>query len=248
MPQLSPIRVIRRTRLWMPGVVLVAALILLGLAAVKGHTAGQLETRGAIAEALVLGKEQRTSRDSDGNTTTTYYLSYRFTSEAGVTVERRASVARSFWTARREGATFPVRYVENRPRTHELRPGATREEADNLRRMGLAALAGAAALTAWFGTRALPLIRALIGGSRRRAVVIGHVEKPHRRPNSGGRYGRIRWRDETGVEGLSGWVPMLEVASHPVGSRITLIVDAASGRAWWDEEYGDDTVGLLQRG
>lgn len=248
MPNVSPIRVIRTTRLWMPLVVLALALILFGMSAGKGRTAHQLETRGEIAEAQVLRKERRQSTDSDGNRKVTYHVTYRFAPLEGAAVQRRAKVGSRFYNAVREGGTFRLRYVADKPAVHELQIGATRAEARATRAHGLMALAGAGVLGLWFGARALPLVRAIARGQVRQARVTGHVEKPSRRKETGGRYGRIRWRDETGEEGESGWVPMLDVAGHPVGSPITVIVDPSTGRSWWEEEFGDDTVGVLQRG
>ena len=248
MPHVSPIRLIRKTRLWMPLVVLMLSLTLFGIGGAKAYRAQQFETHGLLAEAEVLRKERRETRDSDDNLKVSYHVTYRFDPLEGAAVQRRTEVGARFYNSVREGGTFTVRYLPDRPRTHEMSVGATREESAQMAGLGLLAIVGAAGLGLFYGGRAVPLMRALARGPTRRAEVIGHVEKPRRRKNTGGRYGRIRWRDEAGVEGESGWVPMLDVASHPVGCRITVIVDPRSGRSWWEEELADDTVALLQRG
>lgn len=249
MPHVSPIRVIRKTRLWLPLVVLMLALVLFGVGGAKAYRAYQFETHGVTAEASVTRKERRERRDSDGNRRITLFVTYSYLPQGGGgLVSRRAEVGSRFYNSVREGGSFTVRYLPDRPRTHEMGVGATRQEATETAGLGLLALMGAGGLGLFFGARAVPLMRALARGQVRRAEVIVHVEKPRRRKKTGGRYGKLRWRDETGAEGESGWVPMLDVASHPVGSRITVLVDPRSGRSWWEEELADDTVGLLQRG
>jgi hypothetical protein len=248
MPQVSPIRVIRTTRLWIPLAALLTALGLFGVSGIKGWSAHQYETRGELAQALVLRKERRETRDSDGNRKVSYHVSYRYETAGGETLQRRRQVRRSFYDSVSEGRSFALRYLPDRPTRHEFPVGATRAEAGEFRSYGLLALAATGALGLWFGLRALPLVRALAGGRLRQARVTGHVEKPARRKETGGRYGRVRWVDETGAEGESGWVPMLDVVSHPVGSRIRVVVDPATGRTWWEEEFADDMIAELQRG
>ena len=249
MPHVSPIRVIRKTRLWLPLVVLMLALVLFGVGGAKAYRAYQFETHGVLAEATVTRKERRERRDSDGNLKITLFVSYSYLPLGGVgLVSRRVEVGSRFYNSVREGGSFTVRYLPDRPRTHEMGVGATRQSAEETAGLGLLALVGAGGLGLFFGGRAVPLMRALSRGQVRRAEVIAHVAKPSRRKDTGGRYGKVRWRDETGAEGESGWVPMLDVASHPVGCRITVLVDPRSGRTWWEEELADDTVGLFQRG
>lgn len=248
MAHVSPIRVIRRTRAYLPIVVLTVAVILLGISATKARQAHLLETEGVTGEATVVRKERRVSRDSDGNETVRLYVSYRFTPAAGATISKRLRVGSRFYNSVREGQRIPVRYVPDRPSVHEIDIGGTRRDAENMLMMGGAALAGAGGLAVWIAKSWMPLFRAIFRGSERPARVVGHIQKPSRRKETGGRYGKIVWRDETGVEGTSGYVPMLDVVSHPVGSRIMLIVDPTTGQCYWDEEFGDDTVALLQRG
>lgn len=248
MAHVSPIRAVRATRLWLPVLVLLGALGLFAVAGKTARSAHLLEVYGETTMAEVLEKETRERRNSDGNPEIDHYVTYRFEPVEGAAVQRRAKVSPRFYRAVETGGSFPLRYVRHDPAVHEREIGTTRADADRWRALAWTALAAAVLGGAWLGGRALPLLRAVAGGNTRRAVVTGHVEKPQRRKTSGGRYGRIRWRDETGTEGQSGWVPMLDVAGHPVGSRITLIVDPASGRSWWEEEFADDAVKLLQRG
>ena len=248
MAHVSPIRVIRRTRAYLPIVVLTVAAILLGIGAVKAWQAHLLETEGITGQAEVVRKERRVSRDSDGNQTVRYYVSYRFTPQATGPISRRVRVGLRFYNTVREGQWTPVRYLPERPSVHEIDIGGTRRESNNMLMLGSAGLAGAVGLVVWIAGKWMPLFRAIFRGSERPARVIDHIRKPSRRKETGGRYGKVVWRDEAGVEGTSGWVPMLYVVSHPVGSRIMLIVDPSTGRAYWEEEFGDDTVKLLQRG
>ena len=241
MPHVPPIRLLRQSRLWLPGAALVVALIVLAVSWTTARSAQQFEARGALAEAVVLGRETRQRRDSDGNTRTIYRVAYAFTPAEGDPVQAEREVSFGFYSTLGEGDRFVLRYLPDRPERHELRPGETREEAHQLRLIGLVALGVTLAMAAWLGLAAAPMLRAVAAGQMRRATVTAHVVRPGRKADSGGRYGRIRWRDETGAEGQSGYVPMLEVTSHPVGAPIRVIVDPATGRSWWEEELtGDD--------
>lgn len=238
-PHVSPIRLLRHSRLWMPAAALGFALLVLAVSWTTARSAHQFETRGALAEATVLARETRTEHDSDGNSRTSYHLAYEFHPAEGPAIRMRREVSYSFYSAVTEGDRFTLRYLPDRPRRHELRPGETRTEAEQLRLVGLGALAFTLAMAAWLGLAALPMLRAVAGRQSRRATVTAHVLRPGRRLETGGRYGRIRWRDETGAEGESGLVPMLEVASHPVGTPIRVIIDPGTGRSWWEEELID---------
>jgi len=242
----SPFRIVLKTHVWVPLVLLSLAMIFGGIAGLAARTAAALETSGLIAQASVTDKERRESRDSEGRTRVSYYVSYAFVAASGERVAARPKVGPGFYGSVRVGGSFPVRYLPARPSTHEYQIGSYRSRSDS--NLGFAALALVAAVAsgAWLFLRAAPLFRALRGGSARRAVVTGHLEKPRKR-YSGQRKGRLQWRDETGAEGISGPVPMLDVASHPVGSRITVLVDGRSGRAYWEEELaggGDGMAGL----
>lgn len=248
MAHVSPIRVIRRTWAWLPLAVLTIMLILFGVAGYKGWEAKQLETRGITGTATILGTERRVSEDSDGRRTYRYYARYSFMTVDGERIVQRRRISAGFYHRLRQGQEVPVRYVEGRPGIHEIEIGATRRAAERSRLMGYGAAVIAAGLAAWVGWRWQGLARALMWGETRQARIVRHIEKPTRRKETGGRYGRIVWVDSTGAEGMSGYVPMLDVVSHPVGCRISVIIDPRSGKGFWDEEFGDDTVGLLQRG
>lgn len=246
----SPFQVMKKTNLWSVPVLLALALIFGGISYMASRTALALETRGIVTEGTITGKERRESRDSEGNRTVRYYVSYRFQPSTGPVIARRVRTSLSYYNSVSQGQTIRVRYLPDRPATHEFRIGSTRARADDNRNYAFLALAAAIGAGVFFGTRAAPLLRALTAGETRRAVVTAHVEKPRRR-NTGARKGRIVWRDETGQEGTSGPVPMLDVRGHPVGCRIRVVVDRMSGRTWWEEELAggaDGMAGLTDTG
>ena len=243
MHHVSPLRLIRLTRAWLPLAVLVVALALFAVSWGKARTAHLLDAYGEIAVAEVLDKDVRITEDADGNRRTTYRLRYRFLPVEGPEVERRAAVDRAMYDRLAVGDGFELRYVRHDPEVHELAVGAARAEAGRLRLAGWAMLAVAAGMAAWVAQGGGPLVRALLRGTTRTAVVTAHEARPQRKASTGARHGRLHWRDETGADGVSGWLPMLTVAGQPLGSRITVIVDVPSGRAWWDEELDPDGGG-----
>ena len=248
MPHVSPIRVVRKTRLWVPALALVVALVVLVVGVGMWRTAQQLETRGVAAEAVVLSRDIREREDDDGRTRISYSLTYRFQPAEGPPLQRRRDVSRAFFNSVAVGDVLTIRHLPERASVHELQIGETRARAQEVLGVGIIALVLAVAMALWLGMAAQPLLRALAGGRVRQARVTAHVTMRGRRAETGRRYGRIRWRDETGAEGESGTVPMLEVVSHPVGSRVRILIDPMTGRGWWEEELTDDNPNLWQRG
>lgn len=240
----SPFKLVRKTRAWWPVVPLVFALILGGLSMVQARKATLLETQGVVTVAEVLDRERRETRDSEGNRTVRYYVTYRFQPDAGPEIRRRVRVSSRFYSSVAVGRLIDVRYVSGDPATHEYEIGATRADAEAKRWMAAAALSAAVALAVWLYASAAPMLRALIAGEVRRARVTEHLVNS-RRGKSGGRYGRIRWIDETGASGESGKVPMLDVAGHPVGCRIMVVVDRKTGRGFWEEELAAGDTGIV---
>lgn len=242
----SPFRIVMKTHAWVPLVLVSLAIIFALIAGLAGRTASALETTGVVTQATVTGKERRERRDSEGRTRVSHYVAYSFVAGAGQRVSARPRVDRAFFNSVQQGGSFPLRYLPTRPSTHEYRIGSYRSRSDTNWFWAALALVAALASAGWLATQSAPLLRALRGGTARRAVVTGHVSKPRKR-YTGKRKGRLRWRDETGAEGISGLVPMLDVVGHPVGSRITVLVDSRSGRAYWEEELaggGDGMAGL----
>lgn len=239
----APFRIVKKTNLWMPVVALMVALVCSGMSAMKARNASLLEEFGVIVQGVVTDRERRESRDSDGDVTVSYYVSYRFSAE-GQVLSYRKKVGSGFYSAVRVDQAIPIRYLPDRPTLHEYQIGSYRREATEL--AGFAGLAGVvmAGLLVWIAARSGPLFRALRGGEVRLAEVTEHVRKPGR-GKSGGRYGRLRWRDERGDEGVSGVVPMLDVVSHPVGTRIRVVIDPKTRRGYWEEELAGGGDGMV---
>jgi len=239
----SPFQVMKKTYLWTVPVLLSLALIFGGISFMSARTAQALETRGIIVDGTITNRERRESRDSDGNRTVRYYVSYRFSPLQGPTISRRVRTNASYYNTVQIGQRIAIRYLPDRPQTHEFRIGSYRWRAEDNRTYALLALFAAVAAGLYFGIKAAPLLRALSLGETRRAVVIRHIEKPRMR-NTGARKGRIVWRDEAGQEGTSGPVRMVEVRGHPVGTRISVVVDRISGQGWWEEELAGGSDGM----
>ena len=239
----APLKVVKKTKIWMPIVALSIAMIFAGISAMKLRNAALLDEFGMIAQGLVTDRERRETRDSDGNVDVDYYVSYRF-SAGGEVYERRVNTGRSFYSRVRENQQIPIRYYPDRPALHEYDIGSYRREASEAAFFSGAGGLGTIALAIWVAVRSGPLFRALQRGDVRRAEVVAHVVKP-KRGKSGGRYGRIQWRDEQGQDGTSGIVPMLDVVSHPVGTRIRVVIDPKTGKAYWEEELAGGGDGMV---
>lgn len=239
----APLKIVRKTNLWMPVVALILAMICAGMSAMKARNASLLEEFGVMAQATVTNRERRESRDSDGDVTVRYYVSYRYAA-GGEVLSYRKKVGSRFYNSVRIDQSIPIRYFPDRPTLHEYEIGSYRRAATEL--AGFAGVAGVvmAGLVVWIAARSGPLFRALKGGEVLHARVIAHVQKPGR-GKSGGRYGRLRWRDERGHEGQSGLVPMLDVVSHPVGTRIRVVIDPKSRRGYWEEELAGGGDGMV---
>jgi len=239
----APLKVIKKTNLWMPAVALVLALIFGGISVNNGRNATLLENHGVLTQGLVTGRERRETRDSDGNRSVDYYVSYRF-SAGGRDYARRVEVRYAFYASVRENQPLTIRYHAERPSLHEYDIGSYRRAASEAAGFSGLGVLAAIGLLVWIARRSGALFRALRRGEVRRAEVVAHVTKP-RRGASGGRYGRLRWRDEQGQEGTSGIVPMLDVVSHPVGSRISVVIDPKSGKGYWEEELAGGGDGMV---
>lgn len=236
----APLKVVKKTGLWMPVVALTIALICAGVSGMKARNAAQLEQFGVTTTGVVTNRERRESTDSEGRRQVRYYVSYRFVG-AGQTISRRVRVNLRYYNSVSVNQPIPIRYHPQRPRLHEYNIGSNRRDATMM--AGFSGLGGAATLglVIWVFLKSGPLFRALKLGEVRQATVLEHIAKGRRR-NSGRRKGRLRWRDDQGAVGVSGTVPMLDVVSHPVGSRIRVVIDPRTGRGYWEEELagGDD--------
>jgi len=239
----APLQIVKKTGLWLPIVALTVALIFAGISAMKANSAAKLEEFGVMTEGIITDRERRESRDSDGNVTIEYYVSYRFSAN-GQEYARQVNTGYTYYASVRPGQAIPIRYYTERPALHEYDIGSFRREASEM--AGMAWLGGfvAIGLSVWVALRSGPLFRALRRGEVRRAEVVEHIAKP-KRGKSGGRYGRLRWRDEGGNDGTSGIVPMLDVVSHPVGSRINVVIDPKTGRGYWEEELAGGGDGMV---
>lgn len=227
----------------MPIVALALALIFSGVSGLKARNATLLEDFGVTTQGLVTNRERRETRDSDGNRKVSYYVSYSYPA-GGRVYRNRVKVNASFYNRVRIDQPITIRYYPDRPTLHEYDIGSYRRESQTMAGFAGLSVAGAVGLGIWIFIKSGPLFRALKFGQVRQAEVTEHVSKTQR-GKSGGRYGRLRWRDEAGQEGISGVVPMLDVVSHPVGSRIRVVVDPRSGRTYWEEELAGGADGMV---
>jgi hypothetical protein len=106
-----------------------AVWLVVGLGFLAGGVATyRLEERyraeGELTEAVVLTKSMdRARRGSGGRRSTSYHVTYRFTTPDGRTVEGRDSVGAATWDALEERGPVRVRYLRGSPGTSRLEGG-----------------------------------------------------------------------------------------------------------------------------
>jgi len=78
--------------------------------------------RDAVTEQAELVAKSLTSATRDGNSSTRYLVTYRFTAPGGDVLEQTEQIPLEDWEALAEGDTFAVRYLSSDPTTVRMRP------------------------------------------------------------------------------------------------------------------------------
>lgn len=182
---------------------LIAGIVLLALttfSAINLRIADRLDADGRFARAVVVDREMVQSTDSDGDTTYSHYLTFRFKTEDGGRTQR-VRVGSDYYSDALVGDERVIRYLRGDPATLETEVGAYRRVGTVLRWIGLAfGIAGL--VTLWsFGQAANRAIRARRDGEKRRAVVTEIRDTAVRVNNR--RQARLIWREEDGRTGRS---------------------------------------------
>ncbi len=220
---------------WVCLVAGVALLVLTGISASRLYMADRLDAGGGYSAAVVTGKRFEQSTDSDGDTSTTYYVTFTYKGGAagGQTVE--TSVGSGFYDDVGLQDRRVIRYLREEPTVIEYAPGRYRRIGNILRYIGLGVgLLGLSAL--WLlGQQTNRAIRARRDGDRRIAKVMDirgtGVEVNDRQQ------ARLVWREDDGKTGQSLMRDEAELRSlYKTGDRI--VVFRLGRYAVWEGDVG----------
>jgi hypothetical protein len=227
-------RLFVRHWLWVPLIPLLAGVIFSLIGWVVIAEANRLERDGVDTVATVTARDIRTETDRDGNRTTRYYVSYRFTPTSDQTVNARDSVARTTYDAAQVGQGVAVRYLPDDPGVSRLSSeGTGRGGGMIFGLVGLVLLMAGGGLGWWLLRGKLSAIRAARRGEVREAEVLDH--QPTNTSVNGRTQYRFRWIDASRQEGLS---TMMDYNRLPApGTVLKVYVDPRTGRGWSELDY-----------
>ena len=231
---------------WLTFLGLPFAIVFTLVAMFEGRKYERLEDDGAQVIATITDKDYEVRTDSDGDRTTTYYLTVDF-SAGGRAYSTRDSVGRSFWNTLDPGDTTEIRYWRPDPEVNEIEPGSTRKSIwiTKILAVVFLTLIGFWAERCW--RKASRAIRVRDRGARRRAEVTDHYKTSvsvNKRP----RY-RLEWRDEEGYGGRSYLYAKDALEAYPVGAEVTVFADPQAKLASvWEGDVGPRRVkGVVER-
>lgn len=206
--------------------------VITGMSVSSHVTANRFEARGVVVDAVAETRRVKVTRDSDGDTKRTYYVTYAFETQSGETIRREKSVGKAKHDAAPEGSVHPIRYLAGSPRTFEAPPGASRQNGHALRWFAL--LPGVIMLgVVWMvGRWAVAAVLAVRRGEPRGATVI-QIERAMLRINNRQMY-RLVWRDDTGRVGKSLMARKHRFDHVQPGAEIA--VYKYKWQSWWSED------------
>jgi hypothetical protein len=180
-----------------------------------------------VARGIVLSKNVSRSRDSDGSTSTSYSVRYRFTPRGGRTMEGESSVDRDVWNALVEREPVEIAYLPDDPSNNRVRGESKMLVASIFGGLGsLFTIAGGVIF--WIGVRgALRGRRIRDSGMTAEAVVTG-VQMTNVRVNRR-QQARVvyEFRDDGGGTrtGRGPYMPVDEAGRWKTGDHITIKYD-----------------------
>lgn len=201
----------------------------------EGRKAQRLETGGLDGQAQILEKWVERKRDSDGDITRIYKLSYRF--EAGNMMEGEDSVSRRFYNSVQAGQQVPIRYWGKDPDVHEIEPGATGKQIWIVKIIAIVTLTAGGALffIAWQGSARALAVRE--HGTRRKARVTG-LKTTNVKVNNRPMY-RLTWLDSQSKPGQSFMAREQKFDAYPEGAEIWIYADPRGRRKpVWEGDVG----------
>lgn len=230
---------LRTLFLKMGGWFVLIGLLLLLIFSIASHftfeTAKRFEREGRLATATVTERYSTEGRDSDGNRTTTYWLTFDYTTEAGEEISLNRSVNSAAYRSTDVGEPFELLYLESEPRRTEVDRGSNRSAARVMQIvalvMGLVWLWGLWLVGGW----AVSAVRARRYGTEEQAEVTD-VRRTNVRVNNKYRY-RLIWTDSQGREGKS----LMHKPEHLTRFQRGQIIKIYHGikYSWWVGDVGE---------
>ena len=199
------------------------------------QTAKRFEAEGIPAKAEVSEKYITTSTDSDGDTTTHYWLTFTFITAGKEEITLNETVGTSLYRRVEPGETFELHYLESEPERVETSPGSNRSAS------GFTQVAALIFGALWLfglwkvGGWAVAAVRARRYGRREVAKVV-EIARTGVTINNRPRY-RLVWRDAQGREGKS----LLRKSEDLSGLGRDDEIDIYQGvkLSWWVGDVGE---------
>lgn len=185
------------------------------------------ERDAQIARGIVLSKDVNRSRDSDGSTSTSYSVRYRFTPRGGRETEGSGRVDRDVWNALVEREPVRIAYLPSDPENNRVAGESKMLLAWIFGGLGsLFTIAGGVIFG--FGIRGTLRDRRLREGGMTTEAVVTRVQMTNLRVNRR-RQARVvyEFHDERGQTrtGKSRHIPVNEATAWKPGDRITIRYD-----------------------
>ncbi len=230
--KVSVVGLFTRHFLWVPLIPALSAAIFLTFSTIQLRTSSLLERHGITVSGEITRRDTRQSRNSNGQTTTYYYLTYTFRTEAGEDRSRRESVSQSLYNQFQPGARVDVTYAETDASVATIAPGSGRFLGVALAVAGVGAVAVTLGLGQFMLRRKLSLLRAAWHGEMREAQVT--AVNPGTLSVNGRLQYRMEWRDAAANTGQSAHRDFSDLPEP--GAVIVVYVDPVTGRGWWEED------------
>jgi hypothetical protein len=233
-PPVSLFRLFTRMGGWIVLVLGVFLLLFTLISHLSLQQAKRFEAEGQAAEATVTDKYTTTSRDADGDTSTSYWLVFNYRTSDRQEIEKTTTVGTNLYRSVEVGGTFELLYLASDPEKVETNPGSNRSMSRVTQGMalvfGLIWLAGFWIVGRW----AVAGARARTYGSRHR-VKVTELRRTNLRVNNRPCY-RLIWEEPGGGEGRSLLQRSATVKGLKPGDEIDIYEGLKSG--WWVGDVG----------
>lgn len=215
-------------------------MIVFGITLANENAAAEFAKDGRTTDATVIGRRVEQSTDSDGDTTYTYYIEFRFQTRAGETMTVERTVAKKFYANAGRGDMREIRYLASDPSRIEYYVG---EKAYRTRVGlwigGIVGTIGLAGL-AFAGDRTNRAILARRDGENQVARV-SEVKRLKVEVNDRVQ-GRLHWTGPDGLNGRSLMRDYVDLSRYSPGDQITVFRRGKD--VWWEGDVGPKRTDL----
>lgn len=197
------------------------------------------ESEGRVATATVAEKYTTTSRDSEGDESTSYWLTFTYVTDDKEEITLTETVGTTLYHSVAPGGTFDLVYIEAAPRIVESSPGSNRSAARGAQMIALVFGTGWL-LGLWkVGGWAVAAARARHYGRREEAKVTA-LHRTRIRVNNHPRY-RLKWEDAHGRTGTSLLHRCEAFSGIAPGHKIAIYQGVK--HSWWVGDVGERPEG-----